>query len=166
MVVLALSVELSVQLSRPFTTSAVAGAEDCVRSGRAMCPFGMSKKKMRGQRRVIALEARAARVDELEAENLRLAELLEFAETRKDLRLGTARVVSRSNSPLFRVMSLTIDAGRSTSCLSGNLCFHPGCHRTGPLDFDTTAEVLLLTDPEARSTHLSKVKRGSRHRNR
>ncbi len=102
------------------------------------------------KREVAELEARAARVDELETENLRLAELLEFAESRKDLRLSSAQVVSRSNSPLFRVMSLTIDAGRADQLSVGQ----PVLSSRGVVGqvraiSGTNAEVLLLTDPRS-----------------
>ena len=102
------------------------------------------------KRRVASLESQAARVDELEAENKRLSELLEFADSRKDLRLSSARVVSRSNSPLFRVMSLTLDTGSEERVEVGQSVLSArGVIGQIRSVSGSSAEVLLLTDPRS-----------------
>lgn len=112
--------------------------------------------------RIGELEERAASVDGLRAENQRLRALLDLADTRKDLRLRSARVVGRSVSDFFRVLKLTLevdpqgeDAGDTrggAELVVGMPVIAPGgvVGQLRSVDGDR-AEVLMLTDPRASS---------------
>ena len=107
--------------------------------------------------RIGELEERAASVDGLRAENQRLRALLDLADTRKDLRLRSARVVGRSVSDFFRVLKLTLevdaqgeDAGDTrggAELVVGMPVIAPGgvVGQLRSVDGDR-AEVLMLTD--------------------
>jgi len=101
------------------------------------------------ERELQGLKERAAQSADLVAENERLHRLLELADRRKDLRLKAAYVVSRSLSPFFRVLGLTLDL-EGEQAQAGMPVIAPGGivgHlrlRVGP-----RAEVMLLTDPRS-----------------
>ncbi|MCA9537472.1 MAG: rod shape-determining protein MreC [Myxococcales bacterium] len=100
--------------------------------------------------RVRALQDDAARTADLLAENDRLRQLLELADKRKDLRLRAARVVARSNSPFFRVLSVVIDVGDPELIEAGMPVIAPGgvVGQIRTLD-GRRGEVLLVTDPRS-----------------
>ncbi|MEE2787432.1 MAG: rod shape-determining protein MreC [Myxococcota bacterium] len=87
------------------------------------------------------------RVDRLKRENRRLTQLLEFGETRKDLRLLAADVRRRSNSPYFRTIGL--DIGASGSAVEVGMPVISSHGLVGQIRRLTAdyAEVLLVTDP-------------------
>ena len=93
---------------------------------------------------------RESQLEGILEENRRLRGLLELAEERKDLRLKAARVIGRSNSHLFRVMSLQLEGGEASGIGVGMPVLADGglIGRIAQVD-DGAAEVMLLTDPRS-----------------
>ncbi len=101
------------------------------------------------QEKLKHLQAQAAQAADLEAENDRLRRLIDLGDRRKDLRLRAAKVVSRSTSPYFRVLSLELEVGEG-SVAEGMPVIAPGgvVGQVRTL-VGSRAEVLLLTDPRS-----------------
>lgn len=101
------------------------------------------------QNEIRDLKEKVTRTADLRAENERLRRLLDLADSRKDLRLQAARVLSQGNSSIFRILSLVIDIGDSS--------IEPGMPVLAPggvvgqirLVMGNRAEVLLVTDPRS-----------------
>ncbi len=95
------------------------------------------------------LRDKVAQTEDLRAENERLHQLLELADSRKDLRLQAVRVVSHGNSSIFRILDLVLDIG--------DLQVEPGMPVIAPggivgqihIVMGNRAEVLLITDPRS-----------------
>ncbi len=101
------------------------------------------------QAKLRAVQAQAAQAADLQAENDRLRRLLELGDRRKDLRLRAAKVVARSTSAYFRVLSLELEVGDGP-ITEGMPVIAPG-GVVGQVRTLTgsRAEVLLVTDPRS-----------------
>ncbi|MCA9560029.1 MAG: rod shape-determining protein MreC [Myxococcales bacterium] len=101
------------------------------------------------QAKLRALQAQAAQAADLQAENDRLRRLLDLGDRRKDLRLRAAKVVARSTSAYFRVLSLELEVGDG-AITEGMPVIAPG-GVVGQVRTLTgsRAEVLLVTDPRS-----------------
>jgi rod shape-determining protein MreC len=94
------------------------------------------------------LKGRIASLKTLSRENVRLAALLDIAESRKDLRLKIARVKRRSRSRHYRVVGIELD---STDGVEAGMAVIAQGGLVGQIrDVDDEhASVLLVTDPRS-----------------
>ncbi len=110
----------------------------------------VSFEKDRLQAEINELKEKVMQTADLRVENERLRRLLDLADSRKDLRLQAARVVSQGNSSIFRVLGLVIDIGDSSSIEPGMpVLATGGVVGQIRLVMGSRAEVLLVTDPRS-----------------
>lgn len=87
----------------------LSGLEGVWTSYVALVELREDNDQLRGE--VATLTVRALRAKELELENLRLRELLDFRRPRKDLRTVGAHVIGQEVSPYARVVRVALDVG-------------------------------------------------------
>jgi len=90
----------------------------------------------------------AARYERLNAENSRLRNLLGLAETRKDLRLKIVKIVRRSTSRYFRILSLELEPESGLEIGMPVLAAGGLVGQIRAVDGERP-EVLLMTDPRS-----------------
>lgn len=114
---------------------------------------GVREENERLRLQVARYEEERARLIGVLQENARLRQMLEFKESRTDLKLRAARVIGRDVTPYFRVVRVKLDTRTLDFTVTPQMAVvsHEGVVGQVIEVFDNTyAEVMLISDPRSK----------------